>query len=107
MASDAQAWKQKPSPFGGMVDSVPAGTKEDVDNYLGVTFDNLGYPLTGATYVNLNGTFTIAGVDGGATINGTNLSKGNCVTILVDGITDLDIASTAIQVGTWTAGPCI
>ena len=114
IASDAQAWKQKPAPFGGQTD-VPAGTKDDPADYSGLTLTAMGYPadaldLTGV-YTNLNGNFrlTAAGA-AGVTIQGCNESKHNLATINVTGITDATITNdqTAgnIEIGTYAAAAC-
>ena len=99
MASDTQAWKQKPAPFGGQPVGVPKDTPE---NFVPVTWIQLGYPDPDAnlTYENLNAHYTITGAALGATITGCNVQKKNSVVIFVDGISDLDITQTLLEVGT-------
>jgi hypothetical protein len=112
IASDAQAWKQKPAPFGGQAEGA---AKDDAADYTGLTLTGMGYPadaldLTGI-YSNLNGNFrlTAAGATG-ATIQGCNESKHNLATIMVDGITDADVNNiqTAgnIEIGTYAVAAC-
>ena len=108
MASDAQAWKQKPAPFGGQDVGV---AKDAPGNYTGIGWIPLGYPDANpdalppepadGTYENLNGHFTIAaGAGGEAVITGCNVQKRNQVVLTVDGISDLDINQTLLEVGT-------
>ncbi len=85
IASDAQAWALKPAAFGGGNGSF--GLVAD-----GVTLTRLGYEVTGTTYTNLNGDFTLAvTVDGSPTvvgeilITGTNTSRDNGVKTVVCG----------------------
>ena len=109
IASDAQAWKQKPAPFGGQID-VTDGDKEDPLDFGGITWDKLGYPLVGTAtnYENLNGLYNIVGTATELTITGINTTKNNMVEITVTGITDSDIANTDLEVGTstCTSFPC-
>jgi len=104
MASDAQAWKQKPAPFGGQPDNTPdlKTAKDDPDNYAGISFTQLGYPETAGIYTNLNGQYKLTGADGGLQIEALNLQKANYVLITVDGIADSDIVQTTLEVGTST-----
>lgn len=100
MASDAQAWKQKPAPFGGQ---AVGASKDDPADFSGISFTALGYPEDGTTniYENLNGHFTVAaGAGGEAVITGCNQQKKNQVVLTVDGISDLDIEQTLLEVGT-------
>ncbi len=100
MASDAQAWKQKPSPFGGQ------GLKTDGSAYGKADFTNLanlgliGYPVDGTgVYRNLNGEFqiTTAGGASGVAITGQNCEQGVRATVTVDGIQDVDIESEVVS----------
>ena len=101
MASDAQAWKQKPAPFGGQSDITPALKliKDAPADYTGITFTQLGYPEVAGLYENLNGHFTVTGVTAGATISGCNVQKKNLVVLSVSGITDTSIVQTTLEVG--------
>ncbi len=84
VASDAQAWMLKPTAFGGGNNSCAATC-----DWSGISFSQLGYPVNGSDYENLNGTFTI---DGASTstevvITATSASNGNQVTVTVTGTT--------------------
>ena len=109
IASDAQAWKQKPAPFGGQPDDTAllAAKKADVSDYENISFVALGYPDpdSDGDYENLNGVYTIVGTTTEATITGLNLQKLNQVVITVDGISDTDIENdvTKLKVGTYSA----
>lgn len=103
MANDAQAWKQKPAPFGGQ---AAGANKTDADNFVGLTnFGQLGYGGTSATsYTNLNGTFTLTpGIATGLTISAVSLDPAatdqNAVSMTVCGIKDgnIDAAITKLK----------
>lgn len=98
IANDAQAWKQKPAPFGGQADG-PA--KVDPANYTGATLIALGYsdPDADGDYENLNGVYTITGAAAGLTIVGCNDIRNNSATIVVTGIDDGTITQTALELG--------
>jgi len=102
MASDAQAWKQKPAPFGGQSDVTAALKliKETPIDYSGITFTLLGYPEAGGIYENLNAHYTITGGAAGSVISGCNQLKENLVVLAVTGISDTNIAQTTLEVGT-------
>jgi hypothetical protein len=108
IAADAQAWKLKPQAMGGQ---QAGGAKTTLANYTGIDFAVLGYPTNAANaYVNTNGTCTIVGAEGGATIDCTsaggtgayaNLATANAVTVEVTGITDEDIETTNVTIGAY------
>lgn len=98
IANDAQAWKQKPAPFGGQPDGA---AKTNPTNFTGATLTALGYAEDANNdYTNLNGVFTITQAnDAGLVIYGCNDIRNNSVTITVTGIDDTTIAQTAIELG--------
>lgn len=103
IASDAQAWKQKPAPFGGQAEGA---AKQNVANYTGATLTNLGYQEDGSNiYTNLNGQYKITGAAANLTIRGYNDQKNNSAIVTVTGISDTTIASTSVILGTATAPP--
>ncbi len=102
IASDAQAWKQKPAPFGGQAEGA---AKQAVANYTGANLTDLGYQESGGTYSNLNGDFRIAASAANLTICGYNALKGNSAEIVVTGISDTTITSQNVILGTATAMP--
>ena len=105
MTSDAQAWKQKPAPFGGQPNETTTEktAKADPANYSGISWVQLGYPEeTVGIYQNLNGIYKLAESPTELKITGLNLLKKNWVEITVDGIGDVDIANTGLEVGTST-----
>ncbi len=95
IANDAQAWKQKPAPFGGQasVDATAAATAND---FTGATLPLLGYT---DPYVNLNGSFTVAVATGTVTITGQNTKLGNEVQVTVDGLSDIDVDGVVTCLG--------
>ncbi len=101
VASDAQAWKQKPAPFGGQIDGPAKAVTAD---FTGATFTALGYTEVAGVYTNLNGTFQLAAGVTGVQICGFNSLRGNTVVVNVVGITDADIVQPAgaIVLGTAT-----
>jgi hypothetical protein len=108
IASDVQAWKQKPAPFGGQLDAAdPGGTadKYDPKDFQDVDWVKIGYGNNATTYTNLNGTYTMAGSATGLQICGYSEQKGNTVQINVTGLRDSDIiqATGGIVLGTATA----
>ncbi len=93
IASDAQAWKLKPSAFGGGADAAD----EDNHNFEDLELEQLGYELnTAGQYENLNGTFEITGADGSVHIVGCNRAQGNQVVVKVEG-TDPDDITTEVS----------
>ena len=84
IASDAQAWALKPTAFGG-----PA-SDEDLSD---VAFIDLGYEVSGTTYSNLNGSFTLAGSGTGVLITATSTSPANTVYVRVCGTDPEDITT--------------
>lgn len=94
IANDAQAWKQKPSPFGGQQDDTPteATIKATPADFSGAGFVELGYAEVAENiYENLNGRFAIVPSTASTVITGVNLVKGTCVSITLNGITDANI----------------
>ncbi len=102
IVSDAQAWKLKPSAFGGGASAT---------NWTGLAFDQLGYdsgnnsyhtPTADADqYENLNGIFDIAVSGGTMTLTATSYEPGtstqlNQVVVSVTGTTPASI-STAVN----------
>ena len=103
MANDAQAWKQKPAPFGGQAENGPPDTQKiDPANYTGASFTFLGYAEVGGIYTNLNGSFKLTPAATGLTIDGCNPTKDNHATIVVNGLSDADITNTDVDLGTNT-----
>lgn len=81
IASDAQAWKLKPTAFGGGADAT---------KWNGLTFAQLGYEAaSGGGYENLNGTFSLSGNDqtGPLVITAFNSGTSNTVKVGVYGTT--------------------
>jgi hypothetical protein len=96
MASDIQAWVQKPLPFGGAADD---------EDWTAATLADIGYPLTDGDYQNLNGTFSL---DGGL-ITGTHDADGDgvddqVVQVRVCGLRDTDIIGAIMTVGAQASG---
>jgi type II secretory pathway pseudopilin PulG len=93
IASDAQAWMLKPTAFGGGSNSCASTC-----DWTNATFPQLGYPVSGSGYSNLNGSFTI---DGSSTptevvIVATSAANGNQVTVTVTGTTP-DLIDTQVD----------
>lgn len=100
IANDAQAWKQKPAPFGGQAEGA---AKQDPANYTTASLVALGYAETAPSsgfYQNLNGFYSLTAAAAGLTITGCNGLKHNRAIITVDGLTDQDIVSSGIELGT-------
>ena len=95
IASDAQAWKQKPETLGGQ--AWPES--HDAQNFTGITLAGLGYPGEDGDYANANGSFTLKGTGNKAHIVGTNTVFDNRVEVLVCGMEDSDIHARLIDVG--------
>ncbi len=100
IASDSQAWKLKPSAFGGGASAT---------NWTGLDFGQMGYtvgdqglhPGTAAAadqYENLNGVYDIASAGATLTITATSFDPAgaamNTVVVLVTGTTPGSIATT-------------
>ena len=100
ITSDAQAWKLKPSAFGGGASAT---------NWAGLTFAQLGYTVgekglhpgddaDNDQYENLNGIYDIAESSVNLTITATSVDASgdamNTVVVIVDGTTPADIATT-------------
>ena len=84
IASDIQAWVLKPQAFGGG-DGDPTN----------VTLASLGYEVSGTTYSNLNGDFTITPSATSVIISGENEDNSNFVKVGVFG-TSPDCVATSI-----------
>ena len=96
IASDVQAWSQKPSPFGGPDDF---GTYEDAN------FGSIGYEATDGTYTNLNGSFTLAsGLITGIKDSDGDGTNDQQVQVKVCGLTDDDIKGAVMKVGSVDTG---
>ncbi len=97
IANDAQAWKQKPGPFGGQEQYTTSAVANDVTDFTGAHFDRIGYqvsaPGAAAVYENLNGRFQLTGnaAPGGLTITGQAQKFGNEIQVLVIGLADTTI----------------
>ncbi len=100
IASDAQAWKLKPSAFGGGASAT---------NWTGLDFGQMGYavgdqglhPGTAAEadqYENLNAVYDLAASGTDLTVTATSFDAGgtalNTVVVVIDGTTPADIATT-------------
>jgi hypothetical protein len=93
IASDAQAWKLKPSAFGGG-DSVAGMT--------GFSLQQIGYTAPDDIYTNLTGVFTIAPTAASLIITGINADNNNEVQVGVFGTTPQCVATSVGQVGAVT-----
>ena len=105
IASDVQAWSLKPVPFGG-----GNGT------FTNVTFERLGYAMSGAgiagVYTNLNASTATGGANsgykmsgpaaGGVTITGCNGTQKNNVVAVVSGTGPENIQTTVTNLTTAT-----
>ena len=100
IASDAQAWKLKPSAFGGGASAT---------NWTGLDFGQMGYtvgdqglhPGTAAEadqYENLNAVYDLAASGADLTITGNSFDAAgnalNTIVVVVDGTTPADITTT-------------
>jgi len=100
IASDSQAWKLKPSAFGGGASA---------SNWTGLDFGQMGYtvdeqglhPGTDAEddqYENLNAVYDLAASGTDLTITGTSFDAAgdamNTVVVVIDGTTPADITTT-------------
>ena len=105
IASDAQAWSLKPTAFGG-----------GNGLFTGVTFERLGYAMTGAglagVYSNLNASAATGGANSGyklsavsgtgVTITGCNGTQKNNVVAVVSGTGPENIQTTVTNLTTAT-----
>jgi hypothetical protein len=97
-ASDAQAWALKPDAFGG-----GSGA------FTGLTWQDLGYEVSGTTYSNLNGDWDAPNVISGTEVlfSGENLQAENAVSIRVCGMRSQDIRTAVGSIAdTPTAPAC-
>lgn len=99
MGADAQAWKQKPTPFGGQGLDCSA---DPCVEYADANFTNLdelsslGYDTdANGVFENLNGFYSIttAGGANGVIITGCNGKTGVHMSLTVDGLSSNDFAS--------------
>ncbi|MEZ4696884.1 MAG: hypothetical protein R2832_10755 [Rhodothermales bacterium] len=98
MANDAQAWKQKPAPFGGQAEGA---AKVDPTDFTGADLAGLGYEEdANNNYTNLNGSYEVALNGTTLLIHGCNQTKGNYVRLTVDGLSDGDIDNAQVDLGT-------
>jgi hypothetical protein len=100
-ASDAQAWALKPDAFGG-----------GSGNFDGLTWQHLGYEISGSTYANLNGTWSSPAVTNGSggdagevLFSGTNVQADNAVSIRVCGLRSSDIRTAVGSIGDSPSAP--
>lgn len=98
MATEAQAWKQKPEVFGGQGGTYGGG------NFTGLTFNTLGMvPSTETTAYTCitdgHGTYVITSVAANPVITGSNPATGNEVKITVKGVNTQDMTLTGSKKG--------
>ncbi|MDX1547012.1 MAG: hypothetical protein R3247_08500 [Rhodothermales bacterium] len=85
IASDVQAWKLKPAPFGGGADQ---------DGFTGLTFEATGYPQDEAGFfTSLHGRFRLDARRDTAYVIGTNPEHGIRVVVTVSGVKPSDVRS--------------
>lgn len=89
IASDAQAWMLKPQAFGGGNNSCATTC-----DWSGISFAQLGYPVTSGAYTNLNGSFGVSASGADLTITATSATNGNQVTVVVNGTQPDNITTT-------------
>jgi hypothetical protein len=96
-ASDAQAWALKPAAFGG-----GSGA------FTGLTWQDLGYEISGTTYNNLNGTWLAPSIISGTEVlfSGSNTQANNEVEIRVCGMRSQDIRTSVGSIGEASAPAC-
>jgi hypothetical protein len=94
-ASDAQAWALKPDAFGGGSGS-----------FTGLVWQSLGYEVSGTTYENLNGEWTLTETGTTVTLNGINDNANNEVFVVVCGMSSRDIFTEVGSIGEPTAPAC-
>ena len=106
MANDAQAWKQKPAPFGGQAATNPGAAAVRSD-FSGLTLPLIGYSVavggecTGtAGYSNLNGCFRITTATATeATFHGENTKLNNDIYVRVCGLSDTEVNGSIETLG--------
>lgn len=103
IANDAQAWKQKPGPFGGQEQFTGQAVANDVDDFTGAFFPRLGYNATAGDatgiYTNLNGDFRLTPAATNLLIEGVSLKFGNEIQVTVTGLADSTIAGNVLCLG--------
>ena len=104
IASDLQAWKLKPAPFGGQ--GLDGGSAYGAGDFTNASFTELGYSASGGTYTNANGTFEITELANGALIRARSLdfvegaqgqASGQEVVVRVCGTSDDDVIGEVTQ----------
>lgn len=99
VANDMQAWKKKPAPFGGQAATTTgAAVVGTPANFADANWARLGYG-GGATYTNLNGQFQLTVGTASTTIEGRNVLEQNTIQVVVNGVTDQNIAGTITCLG--------
>jgi hypothetical protein len=109
MGADAQAWKQKPTPFGGQGENSCATSPCADNDFEGLSdLSTLGYNTASGSFENLNGFYQITsnGGAGPVTISGCNGKTGVAMDLVVSGITSDDFTSTVTMSGPGTAKTC-
>lgn len=104
VASDLQAWKLKPAPFGGQGQSQGDAVVADPADFTGATLAALGYESTNNKYTNLNGTFGLVAGKSTTVITGDSQDGNQQVTVAVCGPNDSDIKGTVVKLGGSTVG---
>lgn len=106
IASDLQAWKLKPAPFGGQ--GLNSGSAYGSGDFTNASFTELGYSATSGTYTNANGTFEISDVANGALITAQSLDfstgTGQQVVVRVCGTSDDDVIGEVTQLAGESVG---
>ena len=100
IASDLQAWKLKPAPFGGQ--GLNSGSAYGSGDFTNASFTELGYSASSGTYTNANGTFEITDLANGALITAQSLDFGDGTTgqevvVRVCGTSDDDVIGEVTQ----------
>ena len=95
IASDVQAWAQKPEAFGGMADD---------ESLSDATFAQLGYETDGSSnYTNTNGSFALTASSDQPLITGTSDNGEQEVQVIVCGLDKADIKGAVTTMGASTA----
>lgn len=96
IASDVQAWAQKPEPFGG---------PETFGSVTSATLGSIGYEATDGSYTNLNGSFTLSsGLITGTKDSDADGTNDQEVQVRVCGLTDADLEGAIITIGGTSTG---
>ena len=110
IASDLQAWKLKPAPFGGQ--GLDGGSAYPASDFTNASFTELGYSASdntsSATYTNANGTYEITQQSSGALIIAKSLDHssdtGQEVQVRVCGTADDDVIGEVMQLAGTSTG---